>query len=428
MKINTLILCVFASLMATAQSLPIDFESAVTTSDFVDFDGGTATVITNPQNNADNPSSKVAQIVRDGGTIWSGSKILLSSNLDFSTNGTISMKVFTTAPIGTIVKFKLEGGTITERDAPTTVSGQWETLTWDFTGTPSDNNYVVFMFDFGNVGNGTASSTFLFDDVQQISLGRQIDWPVTFEEEGINYTTRDFGGNESSLVTDPTDAQNHVVKVIKKADAASWAGTTVGTLAGFKTALPLTMEKPKMTVRVWSATAGTPIRLKVEDSNDDTHTCETQTNTTKNGEWETLEFDFSNEAAGTATLQLGLDNGWVYNMASLFFNYNIEGATAGEKTYYFDDVRMGDAKLSVKPNTKSTFGIYPNPSSDKWTITSADAAISAIEVLDYQGKTIEYFQINSTNITLDGSTYSPGIYFVKIFAEGSFSTQHLIKK
>ncbi|MDA8886290.1 hypothetical protein OAD66_00705 [Bacteroidia bacterium] len=98
--------------MATPQSLPFDFESDITTTYFVDFDGGTATVIANPQNNADNNSSMIAQIVRDGGTIWSGSKVELSSNLDFSTDNTISMKVFTTAPKGTILKFKLEGGTI----------------------------------------------------------------------------------------------------------------------------------------------------------------------------------------------------------------------------------------------------------------------------------------------------------------------------
>lgn len=428
MKIITLLSFVLVSFVATAQTLPINFESDITTSDFVDFDGGIATVIANPQNNAGNNSSTVAQIVRNGGTIWSGSKILLSSNLDFSTNGTISMKVFTMAPIGTIVKFKLEGGTVTERDAPTTVSGEWETLSWDFTGTPADNNYVVFMFDFGNTGDGTATSTFLFDDVEQISLGRQIDWPVTFEEEGVNYTTRDFGGNESELVVDPTDAENHVVKVVKTAGAQGWAGTTVGTLAGFKRALPLTTADSKMSVRVWSPEAGTPIRLKVEDSNDDTHTCETQTNTTKDGEWEILEFDFSKEATGTATLQFGNDNGWVYNMASIFFNFDTDGATAGEKTYYFDDVRMGLATLSVYPVTTNTFSIYPNPTIDRWTITSADALISTIEVVDYQGKKVESIQVNANQSTVDGSNYSSGLYFIKIYAEGSFSTQQLIKK
>lgn len=155
----------FFCLIATAQSLPIDFETNITTSDFTDFDGGTATVMSNPQSSGINTSSKVAQIVRDGGQVWAGSKIDLAANLDFTTMNSISMKVFTSAPVGTTVRVKLEGAGFAERDAQTSVSNQWEVLTWDFTGEPSNFNSVVFMFDFGNVGNGSAASTFLFDDV-----------------------------------------------------------------------------------------------------------------------------------------------------------------------------------------------------------------------------------------------------------------------
>ena len=58
-----------------AQSLPIDFESSITTTDFVNFDGGEGTVISNPQSNGINTSSMVAQIVRDGGTVWAVVKL-----------------------------------------------------------------------------------------------------------------------------------------------------------------------------------------------------------------------------------------------------------------------------------------------------------------------------------------------------------------
>jgi len=120
-----------------------------------------ASVISNPQSNGINESENVAQIVIDGGQIWSGSKIGLENNLDFSSANSISMKVYTTAPAGTVVKFKLENATgSAERDVSTTTSNEWETLTWDFTGTPTEFNFVVFMFDFGNVGNGSESSTF----------------------------------------------------------------------------------------------------------------------------------------------------------------------------------------------------------------------------------------------------------------------------
>ena len=285
MKISTLIALLLVAFLSNAQVLPIDFESDVVTSDFVDFDGGVATVIPNPQSNGINTSASVAQIVRNGGAIYSGSKILLDNNLDFSTNTALSMKVFTTAPIGTIVKFKLEGGEIAERDIPTTVTGEWETLTWEFAGTTATNNFVVFMFDYGNVGNGSETSTFLFDDVTQgpgeeIIMGDQLDLPVTFEDSALEYSVIDFEGNSSMIVADPTDPSNTVVMSTKSITAAPWAGTTIGTNAGFITDIPLTMTDSQMSARVWSPTANTPIRLKVEDANDPTHTCETETNTT----------------------------------------------------------------------------------------------------------------------------------------------------
>ena len=118
MKTITLAILLFTFVLGNSQALPIDFEATITTSNFIDFDGGTATVIANPQANGINTSTTVAQIVRNGGQIWAGSKIELTANLDFTTMNSISMKVYTSAPIGTTVKFKLEGVGSTERDVP----------------------------------------------------------------------------------------------------------------------------------------------------------------------------------------------------------------------------------------------------------------------------------------------------------------------
>ncbi len=428
MRFTTFFIILFSITIGNSQSLPIDFEMAITTSNFIDFDGGTATVIENPQINGINTSTMVAQIIRDGGAVWSGSKIELAENLDFSTMNTISMKVFTTAPIGTIIKFKLEGsGNPTERDAPTTVTNDWETLTWDFTGTPPNLNTVVFMFDFGNVGNGSTNSTFLFDDVEQLFGGVQIDLPVTFEETTINYTTTDFGGNISSLVTDPTDQNNKVIQAIKTDQAATWAGTTIGTPAGFATNIPLTLDDSKMTVKVWSPEAGTPIRLKVEDSNDPTHTCETETNTTVGGDWEVLEFDFATEATGTAALSFGLDNGWTYNMASIFFNFGAEGAVVGEKTYYFDNVSFGDFVLGINNFEIEGLKIFPNPSSTQWNISTDDIKMNRIEIFDLQGKRLLTLTPNNTFTNINATNFVTGIYIAKITTPSGTSSVKLNK-
>ena len=415
------------------QSLPIDFESgAVVTSTFINFDGGTANVLANSQLSGINLSNKVAKIVRNGGATWSGSKIILSSNLDFSTNNILKMKVFTSAPVGTIIKFKLEGVGSAERDVQTTVSNEWEELKWDFTGEPANFNTLVFMFDFGNVGNGTANSTFLFDDIQQIFGGSKLDLPVTFEDNSVNYTTTDFGGNISQMVVDPMNMNNKVIEVVKTTSAATWAGTTIGTPAGFSTNIPLTLSSAIMTAKVWSHDAGTPIRLKVEDSNDPTHTCETETNTTVSGGWETITFDFNNQAPGTELLSIGLGFGWIYNMASIFFNYGTEGIVAGEKIYYFDDVWFGfppsnpnSIEECIWNENKNYISIFPNPTKENITLNTLNYSGKVeVQVFDLLGNKV--MNSNSRNLSL--GVLKSGVYILRTKCGDKISELKVIKE
>ena len=159
---------------------------------------------------------------------------------------------------------------------------------------------------------------------------------ITFDDPAITYTLTGFGGaDDSTKVADPTNAANQVAKVVKSATAELWAGTTVSTGPNNTVGtIPFTAANTKMTVRVWSPDAGIPVRLKVEDAADPTHSAETEATTTVAGGWQTLTFDFANPAAGTAALNLS----YTYNKVSIFFNFGTTGAVAGAKTYYFDDV------------------------------------------------------------------------------------------
>jgi hypothetical protein len=178
------------------------------------------------------------------------------------------------------------------------------------------------------------------DDCDGIVLA-QMDLPVTFEDPTVEYGLIGFGGADASTIeADPTDSSNTVAKVIKSATAELWAGTTITNLAGegFATPIPFTETDTKMTVRVWSPDSAIQVRFKVEDHLDPTKSVETEATTTVSGAWETLTFDFANEAAGTAELNLD----YSYDKASIFFNFGVTGAVAGEKTYYFDDVMFGE--------------------------------------------------------------------------------------
>jgi hypothetical protein len=124
---------------------------------------------------------------------------------------------------------------------------------------------------------------------------------------------------------------------VKSATAELWAGTTVSTGANFSIAtIPFTASATRMTLRVWVPTAGIPVRLKVESASDNTKTVETEAITTVAGAWETLTFNFANQAPGTAALNLSS----TFNKASVFFNFGKSGAQGGGGTYYFDDLNF----------------------------------------------------------------------------------------
>ena len=420
---------------STAVVLPIDFESSTVTYAFTDFDGGAATVVTNPQMAGINTSAKVAKMVKGAGQPWAGSKILMGSAVDFSTNKVFKVKVF--SPVAgkkLLLKFEGAGAAFEKESSPIAAANVWEELTFDFTGVAGVNNLnnnIVFIFDLGTQGDGSVNSTYLFDDVKQSaavgSALTQMTLPVTFDDATINYGLVGFGGAEaSSIVVDPTLSSNKVAKVIKSGTAELWAGTTITAAApvGFSTNIPFSATETKMNVRVWSPDAGIAVRLKVEDKNDPTHSCETEVQVTTASGWQTLEFNFANQATGTAALNLA----YAFNKASIFFNFGTTGATAGEKTYYFDDMKFGAKNLSVANfKANSSVRMYPNPVSNVLTI-EANSTIEKVSIYSVLGQEILVKNPKSNSATIQTNELSKGVYIVRTNVDGKVITTKIVKE
>ena len=406
-------------------NLPIDFENnQVTTADFVNFDGGVGSATNNPYINDQNLSSTIGQIIRDGGQVWAGSYLVLSDYLDFSSNTHISMSVYT--PIsGLTVKFKLEGdnGAQTERDTYTTLSNDWETLTWSFAGEPSNTyNKLVLMFDFGNVGDGSVNSTFYFDDITSFDPSgglNQIDLPVTFEDPEVYYSVIDFEGNGPSTIVE--EGGNHYVQVIKTDESGTSAGVTIGTEEGFVTNIPITSTDTKMYAHVYvdgTAQTGIPVRFKIENSNDPTQSVETEAFTTVAGEWEILEFDFSNEATGTAAL----NTSYPFNMASIFFNFGSVGNN--DIIYFFDNISFSSPiSLSLEDQVIYNYKIYPNPTSDIIKILGNTSVLNVI-IYDVLGKELLR---KSVIDKIDISSFEKGTYFISL-SDGIINSSYKVIK
>ncbi len=159
-------------------------------------------------------------------------------------------------------------------------------------------------------------------------------------------TLTGFGGAEgSSIGTDPANAGNKVLKIVKTATAQSFAGATVSLCPNDTVpTLPFSAANQTMSVRFNSPDAGAPVRVKIENSADGAKSVETEATTATVIGWQTLTFNFAVQSTGTPAINLAT----VYNKFTVFPNFGKTGAQVGaDRTYYVDDVKFNGATFAV---------------------------------------------------------------------------------
>ncbi|MDH3970273.1 MAG: hypothetical protein OEU56_24965, partial [Rhodospirillales bacterium] len=198
----------------------------------------------------------------------------------------------------------------------------------------------------------------------------QIDLPVTFDDPLVDYTLTDFGGASSAVGDDPTGVDNNVAVTTKTEGSEVWAGTTIGTAAGFANPIPFTPTSTSMSVDVRVPVAGIPVRLKIEtldcpsDGSDTSCFAELDASPTMADEWETLTWDFS---------LVGIDTTMTFQKASIFFDFG----TAGDgSVYYWDNVRFG-APPPPAEDIELVNGGFETGDFTGWTITAGDNLVGA---------------------------------------------------
>lgn len=149
-------------------AVPLNFEYPVTY-DWFDFDGGNASVITNPDPRGINTSDKVVRMIKNPGQPWGGSFLTLAQPIDF-TRKNFRMKVWSPR-LGADVLLKVENSANPNQNfevrKTTTVANAWQELTFDYTAIPPGNyDRIVVIFDLGTTGDGSSNFTFYFDDLR----------------------------------------------------------------------------------------------------------------------------------------------------------------------------------------------------------------------------------------------------------------------
>lgn len=418
MKHFLTILFITTASVSWGQTLPFDFESA--TSGMTGYDGATFTIVNNPDT-AGNSSSKVAKIVKvNVNDLWAGGKITSVSSLDFSTSASsvLSMKVYTTEPVGTVIKIKLETPYTSEVDAVTTVSGAWETLTFDFgIPAPAGSADLVIMPQPHTNGGG---NTFYIDDIEQkpgLIATPRLGPPITFESGTNPRHLFDFESAISDVVPNPdisTANGSAMVGKITRYLGAPWGGSKIE----FVNNLDFT-NHPQITMKVWTnAAIGTYVTLKAEKP---FWGEERSVQTTKTGEWETLTFDFTNAPTDMNVLAFMFD--------FVAGSSNVGDGSAGS-TFYFDEVKYANVPLGSDEELElDNYAVYPNPTSDYWTLDNPLLDIKRVEVLSIDGKLLDIVHTNdSPRVQIDASRYPSGVYLAKITTSNGKDVVTLFKE
>jgi hypothetical protein len=316
-------------------NLPINFESFVVNYAFTDFGNVTSSVLDNPDKTGINPSARVAKSVKNAGAeTWAGTFLTLENPIDFSAYKTFKVKVWSPKS-GAVVKLKVEnltdGSINLEVDAVTSVSNQWEELTFDFGAIDVSKQYqkVVIFFDFGKVGDG---STYYFDDIKQVPSSVPSTLMVQNFEGAVPQFTS-FGNIAGiEVVANPNasgaNTTGKTAKLTKSSGSEVWAG------AFFEVASPLDFDSySKVNIKTWSPKSGIVVKLKLENANASiTHEVDV-TNTVANG-WETLTYDFSGAPAAD------------YVRIVIFFDF---GKSGDGSVYYFDEIELANDGSSETP-------------------------------------------------------------------------------
>lgn len=400
-------------------TLPIDFESGTLSSDFIDFSGAAVSVVSNPQMDDVNPSATAGQMVRNGGEFWSGSQILLAENLDISTLWHISMKVYTTAPVGTRIKLELQGpdGSVS-LDYLTTSSAAWETISYNFDGQDGNYERILFMFDFGVVGDGSATSTFLFDDITQVQgppLPAPIPatLPIDFEESVTTTDFSNFFGAFTTVISNPhVDNVNPSATVGRfvRSGGAPWAQSKLE-LTDFINFSTLTFISMKVYT---DAPVGTLLKFKVESTASGAAN-EKNVYTTVSGEWATYSWDF---VSGDPP---------IYNVITLMLGYATTNNASPEATFLFDDIQLSDGTLSLdRVDRIEGLSHFPNPARDQVTIASANDALTEITIFDIRGTQVAHLRPNAHNVQIDLSPFAAGLYIARIATATQMSSIKLV--
>ena len=434
----------------TPVSVPLDFEDQDIdwNNVFLGFEGAHVDVIENPHKGEDNDSDYVGRMVKDAVIYWAGAFFLVDEPFYFDDeNYTISMDVWSPrSNVGINLKVEqFDGENEVDAFAVTSTSGEWETLTWEYSGANVlhdwDQITMIFDFDEGQDGDGGEDWTWFFDNLE-VNVAdpdaerpegpanpedlHPVTLPLDFEDEDYNWNFAFFGfeGGFAERVENPDQSDRNssdwVGKMIKGA-GPFWAGAFTHIDESFT----IDENASAISMKVWSPREDVPVLMKVEQQDGEAE-YEVVGNTTKSQKWEEMIWDMSGA---------GFETEW--DVVTLIFDFQESGAGDGGEgsTWYFDDLEVNveyqptsiDESGDLTPAAFNLEQNYPNPFNPETQIRYEvpEESEVTLEVFNLMGRRIAVLasgthQPGQYTASFDANDLASGVYIYRLQA-GSFS-------
>jgi hypothetical protein len=420
---------------ASKVAFPVTFEDDLDwDAIFTGFDGGSATVIDNPDKSGINTSNRVARFIKGAGAVWAGAFFDINTTLNLNMVAGATAHVWSPRANATVT-LKLEvstnGDQFFELTRPIGAANTWTEVTFDLSTANKTFNYdrITVIFDLGTAGDGSANYTFYLDNILPV-LGEtqgpaKAAFPVTFQENADWSTLfTGFDGGAASVIDNPdpsgANTSSKVGRMVKGA-GQPWGGAffdIVGRVdLNFST---------NVTIKVWSPRAGVPFLLKLENSANNAQFFEIIQNIPVANAWAEMTYNFS--AANKAH---------TYDRIVVIFDMGTVGDGSANFTFYFDDINNGITTSIDQPGTEVPTGLvllpnYPNPFNPTTQIRY-EMPISGevmLEVFTLTGQRVATLQngmvsAGSHEVRFDAGNLANGIYLVRLQGAGFSQTQKI---
>ncbi|MDC1157632.1 hypothetical protein OAU07_06655, partial [Alphaproteobacteria bacterium] len=214
---------------------------------------------------------------------------------------------------------------------------------------------------------------------------------LDFELEASEYQIEFFQGASGSLLTDPTDASNSVLKFVRTPESKFYSGASLGYLTGSTVGeIPINADADETTInaRIWSPSDGIVARMEIVDTSAvsaQNMYFNVHAETTLSSGWNDVVFDFASpvvryvdEANGSVATPIAAEA--TYDQFNLFIDWNngknFDGDEVGAEitedvTYYVDNVIMGFGEPVYYQGGSSADNEEPNSSNEPTSAPSS---------------------------------------------------------